>query len=425
MNDMSRIWRIPTPPPDRSLREAMTRGFLGRCPSCGRGRLFRSYLKVVNACEVCGEDFSGHRADDAPAYITLLIVAHVVGAGILMSDEIWPHSSMLWVALFWLAVTLVASLLILPRAKGAIVGQQWALGMHGFGSHLSNKIVTEPAPRDRVLSVPATPPRSFSSIISRARRGAGADGQAACGPSVHAGQVRLSRRPGRARGSAHGRGRGARRACRGEAQRARASALARASRGLSRLPQFAKLSRKRVSPSASSARARQKIRRLAPGPASRRRASILRSTPLTSSPARSPRRDARGGSTPAFSLSTPASSPCASTAPFMLRLNWSSSSGRRSTRRETSTCPRSPTWRSTTSPKRSKAAWTNADRGPSIASSEESGCGSSFREGPWRLRGQPHRRQSSGQLHQREMIGPARFGASDCNAPSPHRAVRS
>ncbi len=139
MNDMSRIWRIPTPPPDRSLREAMTRGFMGRCPSCGRGRLFGSYLKVVNACDVCGEQFSGHRADDAPAYITLLIVAHVVGAGILMSDEIWPNSSLVWVAGFWLVVTLVASVLILPRAKGAIVGQQWALGMHGFGSHLSDR----------------------------------------------------------------------------------------------------------------------------------------------------------------------------------------------------------------------------------------------------------------------------------------------
>ena len=138
MNDMSRIWRIPTPPPDRSLREAMTRGFIGRCPSCGRGRLFSSYLKVVNTCEVCGEPLSGHRADDAPAYVTLLIVAHVVGAGILMSDEIWPHSSLVWVAIFWLTVTVVASVLILPRAKGAIVGQQWALGMHGFGSHLSD-----------------------------------------------------------------------------------------------------------------------------------------------------------------------------------------------------------------------------------------------------------------------------------------------
>ena len=139
MNDMSRIWRVPTPPPDRSLREAMTRGFLGRCPACGRGRLFRSYLKVVNSCKICGEELSGHRADDAPAYVTLLIVAHGVGAGILLSDEAWPHSSLLWVAIFWLLVTVVASLLILPRAKGAIVGQQWALCMHGFGSHLSNK----------------------------------------------------------------------------------------------------------------------------------------------------------------------------------------------------------------------------------------------------------------------------------------------
>ena len=139
MNDMSRIWRIPTPPPDRSLYEAMARGFMGRCPSCGRGRLFRSYLKVVNICEVCGEELSGHRADDAPAYVTLLIVAHVVGAGILLSDEIWPHSSMLWVIAFWLAATALASLIILPRAKGAIVGQQWALGMHGFGSHIGTK----------------------------------------------------------------------------------------------------------------------------------------------------------------------------------------------------------------------------------------------------------------------------------------------
>ena len=85
------------------------------------------------------------------------------------------------------------------------------------------------------------------------------------------------------------------------------------------------------------------IRRLAPGRASPRPASILRSTPSTSLLARSPRPDARGASTPAFSSSTPASSRCASTAPFIPRRNWSNSSGRRSTRRGTSTCPRSPT----------------------------------------------------------------------------------
>jgi uncharacterized protein (DUF983 family) len=134
MNDMTRFWRIPTPRPERPLGAAITRGFLGRCPACGRGQLFRSYLKVVNTCKICGEDMSPQRADDAPAYLTLLIVAHGVGAGILLSDELWPHSSLLLVAAFWLMVTVVASLIILPRAKGAVVGQQWALCMHGFGA---------------------------------------------------------------------------------------------------------------------------------------------------------------------------------------------------------------------------------------------------------------------------------------------------
>jgi uncharacterized protein (DUF983 family) len=134
MNDMTRVWRFPTPRRDRSLTTAIMRGLKGRCPNCGRGRLFRSYLKVVNTCEICGEDLSPQRADDAPAYLTLLLVAHVVGAGVLLSDELWPNSSLVWVALFWLIFAAVASLLILPRAKGAIVGQQWAMGMHGFGS---------------------------------------------------------------------------------------------------------------------------------------------------------------------------------------------------------------------------------------------------------------------------------------------------
>ncbi len=135
MNDMARFPRWPTPRPDRPLGEAIRRGLLGRCPACGRGRLFRAYLKVVNSCQVCGEDLSHQRADDAPAYLTMLIVGHGVAAGVLMSEEMWPHSSLLLDAAFWLMATVVASLLILPRAKGAVVGQQWALYMHGFGSN--------------------------------------------------------------------------------------------------------------------------------------------------------------------------------------------------------------------------------------------------------------------------------------------------
>ena len=133
MNDMSGFRAWPAPRRPRPLGEAIRRGFVGRCPACGRGRLFRAYLKLDPSCKVCGEVFSHARADDAPAYLTMLVVCHVAGAGVLWSDSAWPGASLTATVLIWLAVTAAVSLLILPRMKGAVVGQQWAMGMHGFG----------------------------------------------------------------------------------------------------------------------------------------------------------------------------------------------------------------------------------------------------------------------------------------------------
>ncbi|MBV8474672.1 MAG: DUF983 domain-containing protein [Hyphomicrobiales bacterium] len=117
----------------RDLGLAMRRGFLGRCPHCGGGRLFRAYLKVADQCPHCGEELFHQRADDAPPYITMLIVGHFIVAGILAVDSLWPDAPMLWTGLCWAALTVAASLALLPRVKGALVGYQWALRMHGFG----------------------------------------------------------------------------------------------------------------------------------------------------------------------------------------------------------------------------------------------------------------------------------------------------
>ena len=117
----------------RALGLAMRRGFVGRCPNCGEGRLFRAYLKVVDSCPVCHEEMHHQRADDAPPYITMLVVGHVVVAGVLGAEELWPNSPMWLGAIGWSLLTLVLCLLLLPRVKGALVGYQWALRMHGFG----------------------------------------------------------------------------------------------------------------------------------------------------------------------------------------------------------------------------------------------------------------------------------------------------
>ncbi len=123
----------PAAEASRPVGEAIRRGFLGRCPHCGKGKLFRAYLKVVDKCSVCSEDMTPQRADDAPAYLTMLVVGHFIVAGILAADDWLPNAPMLPLALGWSALTALSSLWLLPRVKGALVGYQWAMRMHGFG----------------------------------------------------------------------------------------------------------------------------------------------------------------------------------------------------------------------------------------------------------------------------------------------------
>ncbi len=115
----------------RPLAPAMLRGMKGKCPSCGEGKLYRAYLKVADRCEHCGENLSHHRADDAPPYITIFLVGHILVALILHLEMTWRIAPMVYIySLVPLAVIL--PLLLLPPIKGAIVGLQWANRMHGF-----------------------------------------------------------------------------------------------------------------------------------------------------------------------------------------------------------------------------------------------------------------------------------------------------
>jgi uncharacterized protein (DUF983 family) len=117
----------------RSTSDAVLRGLKQQCPSCGQGPLYKSYLKVADTCSNCGEELHHQRADDAPAYFTMVIVGHIV-VGLVMvvesayAPELWVH------ALIWPPLLLGLSLFLLPRIKGALVGIQWAQRMHGFAS---------------------------------------------------------------------------------------------------------------------------------------------------------------------------------------------------------------------------------------------------------------------------------------------------
>lgn len=118
----------------RPLMRAMTRGMLGKCPHCGEGKLFRSFLKTVDRCSACGEDMHHHRADDLPAYLVVFVVGHIIIGGFMMVDAAWPLTLMQHL-LIWAPLTIIMCLAMLQPVKGAVVGLQWALQMHGFGGH--------------------------------------------------------------------------------------------------------------------------------------------------------------------------------------------------------------------------------------------------------------------------------------------------
>ena len=113
------------PPGPRNMRQAVRRGLKGRCPNCGKGHLFRAYLKPVQACSVCGEDISHIQADDGPAWLTILIVGHILVALILTLDGWagWP----MWVSMvFYPSLGMVMCLAGLPLAKGVFIAAIWA-----------------------------------------------------------------------------------------------------------------------------------------------------------------------------------------------------------------------------------------------------------------------------------------------------------
>jgi uncharacterized protein (DUF983 family) len=123
---------IPPGLQGRDLKAAVGRGAIGRCPNCGAGKLFVGFLRVAPMCPSCGQELFHHRADDAPAYLTILVVGHAMLPFVLGVEEVFAPA--LWIhLLLWGTLIPAACLALLRPFKGMIVGLQWATFMHGFG----------------------------------------------------------------------------------------------------------------------------------------------------------------------------------------------------------------------------------------------------------------------------------------------------
>ncbi len=115
-------WQRPGAP------RAMLRGFLGRCPSCGQAPLFTGWLRQIAVCPHCAAPLGAVRADDAPPYFVIFIVAHLVIATQLALESVAQLP--LWdEAAIFLPLTLAASLALLRPVKGATIGLMLQFGM--------------------------------------------------------------------------------------------------------------------------------------------------------------------------------------------------------------------------------------------------------------------------------------------------------
>ncbi len=107
-----------------SLASTLVAGIAGRCPACGRGKLFSGYLALAPRCEACGLDYGFAESGDGPAVFVILVAGFVVvGAALLVeityAPPYWVH------ALLWGSLAIILPLLLLRSFKGVLIALQY------------------------------------------------------------------------------------------------------------------------------------------------------------------------------------------------------------------------------------------------------------------------------------------------------------
>ena len=111
-----------------NLLLGLHRGVTRRCPACGVGQLFCGYLAVRPTCPACLNDNEQYPSDDFAPYVTIFLVLHLMIPILILADRSWQASVAVEMAVA-IPIFLVATLLLLPFAKGGVIGFAWAFGV--------------------------------------------------------------------------------------------------------------------------------------------------------------------------------------------------------------------------------------------------------------------------------------------------------
>ena len=96
-----------------------------KCPRCGQGALFGTFLGLRPACEACGLDYAKADAGDGPAVFVIFIVGFVAVALAFIARFAWNMSIPAAFALS-AGVAVVVTLALLRPLKATLIALQYA-----------------------------------------------------------------------------------------------------------------------------------------------------------------------------------------------------------------------------------------------------------------------------------------------------------
>ncbi|MBI1274029.1 MAG: DUF983 domain-containing protein [Alphaproteobacteria bacterium] len=103
-----------------------------RCPRCGEGRLFSTFLGLEERCDRCGLPLAGADAGDGPAVMLIFLLGFILVPPILLISmrydlPLWLH------AVMWSVVVLGATLGLARPAKALMLALQYRYRPETFG----------------------------------------------------------------------------------------------------------------------------------------------------------------------------------------------------------------------------------------------------------------------------------------------------
>ena len=107
-------------PPQSSLGLALR----GKCPRCGHGKLYKSYLKLADKCDYCGLDLAKMDSGDGPAVFIILIAGFLIVGGALFVEV--SYQPPYWVhGVLWGTLGILIPLLLRQPFKTWLIAQQY------------------------------------------------------------------------------------------------------------------------------------------------------------------------------------------------------------------------------------------------------------------------------------------------------------